>query len=181
MLPNSNEERKLTRHEKRFGITSFIYRARRPFHPGRLCDLFLEPYFPDMKNASNDDDDDSRSGDEEDDYSKDNDNDSDEDDDFEIEWTNDDNEPITDKDEKKTKISEEEKRSRLIQIQEDASIKQKLRTERLGELLRSKGFIWIATCHNVMGEWQQVKDLQRTYFDKQLYIYAFFRQGILSK
>ena len=180
MLPNSNEERKLTRHEKRFGITSFIYRARRPFHPGRLCDLFLEPYFPDMKNASNDEDE--YSSDEEEDYSKDKYNDSsDEDDDFEIEWTNDDNEPITDKDEKKTKISEEEKRSRLIQIQEDASIKQKLRTERLGELLRSKGFIWIATCHNVMGEWQQVKDLQRTYFDKQLYIYAFFRQGILSK
>ena len=133
-----------------------------------------------MKNASNDEDE--YSSDEEEDYSKDKYNDSsDEDDDFEIEWTNDDNEPITDKDEKKTKISEEEKRSRLIQIQEDASIKQKLRTERLGELLRSKGFIWIATCHNVMGEWQQVKDLQRTYFDKQLYIYAFFRQGILSK
>ena len=46
VVPNSNsKDRKITRHEARFGITSFIYRARRPFHPGRLRDLFLEPYF----------------------------------------------------------------------------------------------------------------------------------------
>ena len=31
----------MTRHEQRFGITSFIYKARRPFHPGRLYDAFL--------------------------------------------------------------------------------------------------------------------------------------------
>merc|ERR1712223_1336200 len=47
VVPNnmSAKDRKMTRHEARFGITSFIYRARRPFHPGRLRDIFLEPYF----------------------------------------------------------------------------------------------------------------------------------------
>ena len=37
--------KEVTRHQKRFGISSFIYRARRPFHPGRLYDVFLEPHF----------------------------------------------------------------------------------------------------------------------------------------
>merc|ERR1712045_133089 len=31
----------------RFDISSFVYRARKPFHPGRILDLFLEPYFMD--------------------------------------------------------------------------------------------------------------------------------------
>ena len=29
----------------RFDIKSFVYRARKPFHPERLYDLVLEPYF----------------------------------------------------------------------------------------------------------------------------------------
>merc|ERR1712013_904629 len=39
------KDRGLTRHEKRFGITSFIYRARRPFHPERFHDNFLANFF----------------------------------------------------------------------------------------------------------------------------------------
>merc|ERR1712045_1114817 len=31
----------------RFDIKSFVYRARKPFHPGRFNDLVLEPYFMD--------------------------------------------------------------------------------------------------------------------------------------
>merc|ERR1739842_70325 len=51
------KDRKMTRHEARFGITSFIYYSRRPFHPGRLGDLFLEPYFCDMPWLDDEDED----------------------------------------------------------------------------------------------------------------------------
>lgn len=41
ILPNSTS----TRHSTRFGMTSFLYQARRPFHPERFCDLFLDKFF----------------------------------------------------------------------------------------------------------------------------------------
>lgn len=34
-------DKEIARHQKRFGISSFIYRARRPFHPGRLPEPIL--------------------------------------------------------------------------------------------------------------------------------------------
>merc|ERR1712027_112029 len=48
----ANEEKKTGRKvpeacTARFDISSFVYRARKPFHPGRLEELFLEPYFMD--------------------------------------------------------------------------------------------------------------------------------------
>ena len=92
----------MTRHEKRFGISSFIYCSRRPFHPGRLDELFLEPFFviPDF-----------------------------------------------DEDMSKPKRSVMEKERILRELQLEASEKQKKRKQMLGDLLRSKGFIWVATSH----------------------------------
>merc|ERR1719422_2055327 len=37
----------------------------------------------------------------------------------------------------------------------------KKRTGKMGELLRSKGFIWIATSHDVIGGWQQAGNIIR--------------------
>merc|ERR1719278_1913097 len=54
---NNRKERKMTRHEARFGITSFIYRSRRTFHPGRLGDLLLEPFFSKMQIEDEDEED----------------------------------------------------------------------------------------------------------------------------
>ena len=111
----------LTRHEKRFGITSFIYTARRPFHPERLEKLVIEPYFvmPDFgvyADEGQDDDD---------------------------------------------KVTEEEKEFRLKALQNNAIKKSKTRKRDMGDLLRSKGFIWIATSHRVVGGWQQAGNVIR--------------------
>lgn len=45
LAPSSSQ----TRHDSRFGITSFIYRARRPFHPKRFLDSFVERFFSSLE------------------------------------------------------------------------------------------------------------------------------------
>ena len=113
----------------RFDINSFVYRARKPFHPGRLHELFLEPYFMDpFENVENEDE----------------------------------------KDEEST-LSEEEKQKKeaarkeaLEKLQAEATEKQIRRTELMGELLRSKGFFWMATSNDVIGLWQQAGNVIRS-------------------
>jgi len=105
-IPNAKQ---LTRHEARFGITSFVYRARRPFHPGRLYDDFLDPYF--MLRYE--------------------------------------------------EVEGPELRSHLDKLQKQAAFKQAKRIELMGELLRSKGFIWIATSNYIMGGFQQAGNILR--------------------
>ena len=97
-------KKKLTRHEERFKITSFVYRSRRPFHPGRLMDLFFEPFFI---------------------------------------------------------MRYEEEGIELDDLQKKAKDKQRLRTKTLGDLLRAKGFMWVASSHDVMGGFQQAGNVLR--------------------
>merc|ERR1712038_497236 len=110
----------------RFDIKSFVYRARKPFHPGRLNDLLLEPFFMDPWVTL------------------------DEEEGKEVERT----------EEEKKKL-EELKQIELQKVQEEAMVKQKKRTEVMGELLRSKGFLWMATAHDVIGGWQQAGNVLR--------------------
>ena len=113
----------------RFDIKSFVYRARKPFHPGRLTDLVMEPFFMSP-------------------------------------WVNICQEEnckqaeMERSEEEKTQF-EELKLLELEKVQGEASEKQKKRTELMGELLRSKGFLWMATSNNVTGCWQQAGNVVR--------------------
>ena len=49
----------------------------------------------------------------------------------------------------------------LEKQQEIAATKKKNRVENMGELLRSKGFVWIASSNNIMGGWQQAGNVIR--------------------
>ena len=106
------KEKNMTRHEKRFGISSFIYRARRPFHPGRLYNSFFDPYFM-----------------------------------YEL-----------------RKESDGPETASLTDMegqQAEAASKQNKRLKKMGGLMRSKGFIWIATSQFFMGAWQQAGNVLR--------------------
>jgi len=113
----------------RFDINSFVYRARKPFHPGRLHELVLEPYFMDAFGNADDDE---------------------------------------EKEEDAAQLSEEEKQEKeeakkeaLEKLQAIATEKQERRFELMGELLRSKGFFWMATSNDVIGLWQQAGNVIR--------------------
>jgi len=111
----------------RFDIKSFVYRARKPFHPERLYDLVLEPYF--MYPALSPEEEPEEGEDQ--------------------------------RSEEEKKKQEEEREIELQKIQEEALVKQEKRTEVMGELLRSKGFLWVASTNDVIGGWQQAGNVLR--------------------
>ena len=55
----------------------------------------------------------------------------------------------------------EEKRKVMEKVQAEALEKQKERNDAMGELLRSKGFIWLATSNDIIGGWQQAGNVLR--------------------
>ena len=180
-----------TRHEARFGIRSFLYKSRRPFHPERFHQKFLEPFFMFAHLDEDDDDDD----------------DENEDDEMEEDGEDDDGEEVAQKQQQKNtefvtafneleklrsqfgqnspeyqkaansaedkvydaveadsrarlkkqaKVEAKAKREEAIwKHQKLAKEKQLHRTEIIGGVLRSKGFIWSTHTHDFKTVYQQ--------------------------
>lgn len=119
-----------------YGISSFVYRARRPFHPNRLFEL-VHKYFIIIESPGDRPEEDQEAGDEDLDPAV---------EDVEDEELNEDGD---------IEENDEEAMNNEIE-QEDANKRLKARKRSpFKGLFRSKGFIWIATRPKSMGEWAQ--------------------------
>ena len=130
----STDKSQMTRHEKRFGITSFLYKSRRPFHPYRLYHGFIKEFFMPYSVQEDDKDEDQA------------------------------NQELIVKEAqsgKDTNKLSDEAQPNLENLQKQAFSKQTKRIKVMGELLRSKGFIWIATSNTYIGGWQQAGNIHR--------------------
>ncbi|KAL1857640.1 hypothetical protein VTK73DRAFT_8022 [Phialemonium thermophilum] len=118
-----------------YGIGTFIYRARRPFHPERLWNtiksvfvVIQTEYQVDGEGMDVDDDEKEQDGDGQDDDEK-------EDDDGQDDGMD---------------VDEEQP-----QLNPKARLATKMADPTFGPLLRSKGFLWLATRPKMFGEWSQ--------------------------
>ena len=132
-----------TRHEARFGISSFLYKARRPFHSSRLQYDFIEKYFMFIEPEEEDHDCEEEEVMEE----------SEEENSGDVN-IKEDIEMVVGEDKEQNASEEEEEvlspEEMLKHQQEEAESRGKVRTKEFGSVLRGKGFLWIAHTHDYM-------------------------------
>ncbi|SCU94003.1 LAMI_0E16336g1_1 [Lachancea mirantina] len=131
-----------------YGVNSFVYRRRKPFHPKRLYEMMRQHfYIIEQVEMGGDMDDEVEDDDEEDgtdkaEIKKDREQNEEEQEEDEDEGSGDDDDSETDDDDEE--IEEE--------LSEDQILINK-KNSPFGPLLRSKGFFWLATRYIFRGEW----------------------------
>ncbi|OTA89149.1 hypothetical protein M434DRAFT_374065 [Hypoxylon sp. CO27-5] len=124
-LKSLNEE--INPETEEYGIGTFVYRARRPFHPGRLWDMIKSVFVVIQMEYQVE-------GEDMDIYE-----DEDEDETEEMEDNENDEDSIMEDDQP--------------QLDPKARLAAKMQDPTFGPLLRSKGFLWLATRPRMYGEW----------------------------
>lgn len=161
LLPSGKNGK--TRHGEIYGISSFVYKARRPFSPSEFHEKFLDKFFTVLEEDDDDDEDDEdedafamalalEAGDEEEKSDE-----MDSGDDGKDAISDDENEE--DKESKKIeaiagdleKAAKEAKEEAVKMLQEEAAEKKVVRAEAMGgTLLRVKGFMWMGSSHDLI-------------------------------
>ncbi len=126
-LRSINEE--ISPETEEYGIGTFVYRARRPFHPQRLWEMISDVFIVIQTEYLDQEGDDQNGGGEAMDTAEDDDDDDDEDDNDESE-----------EDESESEIGDPQP-----QLDTKARLASKVANPTFGPLLRSKGFMWLAT------------------------------------
>lgn len=121
LLPSKKTTK--TRHNENYEITSFVYKARRPFDPRKFNDEVLDPFFMVIEEEEEDDDDDD-TGEEN----------------MEVEEHT-----------SKAEVSEQKEGEDIEKMQEEGAEKMARRSSSLGTILRAKGFLWQAISHDLIG------------------------------
>ncbi|KAI5305035.1 hypothetical protein KEM56_005461 [Ascosphaera pollenicola] len=116
-----------------YGINNFVYSARRPFHPRRLFALLHDKFIL-LQNKEEEEDDE---------------------DEMEIDQDGDAEMEDVDKEEEGEKEDSDEEIEDFEQPDPQAILANKRANPAFGPVLRSKGFIWLATRPMQMGEWSQ--------------------------
>ncbi len=130
-----------TPETEEYGIGSFVYRARTPFHPTRLADLLTSIFMINMTDYEED------GGEEEEEHDKNEDSENDKKEDSKNADKNGNG---------KEEDSEDEEEEEDIE-ERDATCAKGLANmrQRFGQILRSKGFLWMAGRDMQAGEWSQ--------------------------
>uniref|UniRef100_A0A7S2EXL8 CobW C-terminal domain-containing protein n=1 Tax=Trieres chinensis TaxID=1514140 RepID=A0A7S2EXL8_TRICV len=140
LLPSKKNQK--TRHGENYDISSFIYKARRPFRSSKFNENFLAKYFLAL------DEDEEEEGEEE-----------------EVQEENEDKMEGGQKDLENgeneeigtggvapdSDATQEDKEKAIKQLQEEGDSKKKARIEMMGAVLRVKGFLWQASSHDLVG------------------------------
>lgn len=110
-----------------YGVNSFVYNSRRPFHPERLYNLLKDKFFIIEEVPTADED-------------------------IEMEEEDAEGDENEEEEEEEMEEEEEEEREEGDDISEAELLKNK-KASPFGPLLRSKGFFWLATRQIMRGEW----------------------------
>ena len=148
----SEPAKKKARHEARFDMKSFLYTSRYPLHPERFREQFVNKYFVVPEEEGGDDGEDEETDGRETEEEND-DADEEEEDQENLKGVDEKTKTLA---EKEIKQLQEELEERIEEMQVDAAAKQAIRREEWGgQLVRSKGFLWLGNMHDLKMAYSQ--------------------------